>query len=48
MCMVLRDSNDLFLTARTNASPGLMGIKEAKAMAFKEALSWVKTWAYDR
>ncbi|XP_075521064.1 uncharacterized protein LOC142554262 [Primulina tabacum] len=41
MGMVLRDSMGSFISARTNAIPGLVEIKEAEAMAFKEALSWV-------
>ncbi|XP_073308286.1 uncharacterized protein [Primulina huaijiensis] len=39
--MVLRDFTSSFISARTNALPGLVGIKEAEAMASKEALSWV-------
>ncbi|XP_073042037.1 uncharacterized protein [Primulina eburnea] len=40
--MVLRDCTGSFISARINALPGLVEIKEAEAMSFKEALSWVE------
>ncbi|XP_073025183.1 uncharacterized protein [Primulina eburnea] len=40
--MVLRDSYGLFISAKTNCFSGSVGIKNAEAMAFKEALSWIE------
>ncbi|XP_075486337.1 uncharacterized protein LOC142525940 [Primulina tabacum] len=40
--MVLRDSDGVFISAKTNVFVGRVGIKDAEAMAFKEALSWVE------
>ncbi|XP_073015284.1 uncharacterized protein [Primulina eburnea] len=39
--MVLRDYEGVFVSARTNAFPGRALVKEAEAMAIKEALSWI-------
>ncbi|XP_073134911.1 uncharacterized protein [Henckelia pumila] len=40
--MVLRDATGSFISAKTNWYAGLMEVREAEAIAFKEALSWIE------
>ncbi|XP_073295662.1 uncharacterized protein [Primulina huaijiensis] len=40
--MVLRGSDGLFISSKTNLLFGRVGIEDAEEMAFKEALSWVE------